>query len=479
MIRSTIISLALGAIFASSATAQFFTPGNVVVVRVGDPSTTLGSSAAQVFLEEWNPVTGTFVQQVEIPNSTTGASPSFSQRGFSSSEGCLNLTADGRFLVLGGYDRAIGDTDPTAEPAASTPRVIARIDTLTGTIDTSTALTDAYDGNAFRGVASDDGSRFWTSGNSTNGSVRFVSNLGANTSLQINAGSPTNARWINLHRCDLFITSASTGAMTLGPLQVGMGGLPTMSGQNLTLLPGFPMGTSLAQGNPYDTWFANETTVYVADFNQNSTIGGVQRWELVAGTWTFQYRIAVMVGAGTTFGARGISGITRNGVNEITFTAEEPGFITHLYTVADTGPASVPTLIFTEAAETDLRGVRYISTQFSRVTAGCSQADLAVSGAGLVGTDVRTEVCNPAGFPFINYSFTALGLPLTNCACVVAANPEVIAGGPVGVLSIPNNASLVGTVVLQQGIDFLDPAASCVEVPFLTLTDAIQYTIQP
>ncbi|HIE70336.1 MAG TPA: hypothetical protein EYP98_09205, partial [Planctomycetes bacterium] len=124
MIRSTLLSLTAAALLTSTAAAQFFTPGNLVVLRVGDPTITLGSHAAPLFLDEWNTTTNTLVQSLQIPNSSTNAAPSVTQRGFSSSEGCLTMSADGRYLVLVGYDRTLGATDPSSEPAISNQRVL-------------------------------------------------------------------------------------------------------------------------------------------------------------------------------------------------------------------------------------------------------------------------------------------------------------------------------------------------------------------
>ncbi|HEB53550.1 MAG TPA: DUF3616 domain-containing protein, partial [bacterium] len=161
MMRSSLLSLGAVALLATTASAQFFTPGNVVVLRVGEPTATLGSTAAKVFLDEWDTSTNTLVQSLEIPNSSTGAVPSFTQRGYSSSEGCLNVSADGRYLVLAGYDSPVGSPAPNAQPSNTTNRVVAVVDTLTGLVDTSTRLLDAFSGGTFRGVASTDGTEFW------------------------------------------------------------------------------------------------------------------------------------------------------------------------------------------------------------------------------------------------------------------------------------------------------------------------------
>lgn len=479
MMRSPLLLLAAAALCTGTASAQFFTPGNVVVLRVGDPSLTLGTGASPVFLDEWDTTTNTLVQSLEIPNSQTGAVPSFTQRGFSSSEGQLNLSVDGRYLVLGGYDRAVGASDPSAESANSTNRVIAVVDTLTGLVDTTTRLLDAYDSGTFRGVATVDGSEFWLSGDSTLGSVRYAT-LGATGSLDITL-SPANMRWIGIRDSQLYTTSASTGALTQGVLEVGTG-LPTTSGQTATLLPGFPNNGVFSDGAPYDFWFADSNTLYVADSASNGTsgfncAGGVQKWTLSGGTWTLQYQI-------DGFGAdcvRGITGIVRDGVPEIWFTAEPNGFVTSLWKLVDNGPNSLPQLIATEQSETDLRGLRIVGSTFQTVAGGCGQSSLQVQGSGLVGTDIEVQMVNVQGFPFVNYSFQPIGVPLTGCTCTVLYDLGVLVGSATGVVSVPNLPVLSGVTLRVQGVDAFDPNTTCAPlVPGLpmSLTDGVEVTIR-
>jgi len=473
MIRSTLTSLLAAGLLTSTAAAQFFTPGNAVVLRVGDPTITLGSHAAPIFLDEWNTTTNTLVQSVQIPNSSTGAMPSVTQRGYSSSEGCLTLSADGRYLIVVGYDRTLGDTDPSAEPAITTNRIIATVDTLTGLIDTTTALTDAYDTTTFRGAASPDGQDFWISGNSGSGSIRYTT-LGGTTSVDISA-SPTNMRWIDVHKGQVYATSASTGALAQGVMEIGTG-LPTTPGQTATILPGFPINGVFSDGAPYDFWFANDTTLYVADSAFTGSNCGVQKWTLAAGTWTRQYTIVV----GATECIRGLSGVVRNGVAEIWFTAEPSGFVTSLYKVVDTGATAVPTLISTEAAETDYRGVRVIRSFVNTISAGCGQSSLMMTGPGLTGTDIEVEMVNAQGFPFINFSLVSLGLPLANCGCTIVYDLGVLVAASSATLPIPSNPAIIGTGLNVQGFDLFDPTSTCTSpvpgIP-LSLTDGLSIVI--
>ena len=58
---------------ALPARAAGFTPGNLVVVRVGAGATALSNAATQVFLDEYSP-TGGLVQSVPLPGGASAAS---------------------------------------------------------------------------------------------------------------------------------------------------------------------------------------------------------------------------------------------------------------------------------------------------------------------------------------------------------------------------------------------------------------------
>ncbi|MFC7480206.1 hypothetical protein ACFQX7_09365 [Luedemannella flava] len=146
---------------ASSAAADFG-EGNLVVLRVGTGSAALSSAATEAFLDEYTPA-GALVRTVALPTTGTGANRRLTVSGSATTEGALARSADGRYLTLGGYDADPGTASVAGTAAATTARVVARVDGA-GVVDTSTALTDAYSGGNIRGAVTDDGSRFWTVG---------------------------------------------------------------------------------------------------------------------------------------------------------------------------------------------------------------------------------------------------------------------------------------------------------------------------
>jgi uncharacterized protein (TIGR03437 family) len=117
-------------------------------------------------------------------------------------------------------------------------------------------------------------------------------------------GKDNNYRGITVFNNTLYVTkgSGSNGINTV--YQVGAAGtLPTLAAAAaapLAILPGFP--TSLAKtataasDYPFGIWFANATTLYVADEGDGtaadaagSTTAGLQKWILTSGTWKMAY----------------------------------------------------------------------------------------------------------------------------------------------------------------------------------------------
>ena len=141
-------------------------------------------------------------------------------------------------------------------------RVIGRV-AGDGTVDTSTALTDAPDGNNVRSAASIDGTSFWVTGGA--GGVRYASALGATTSTQLST-SGTNFRQVAIFPTpanQLYVSSSSGATIRLGTVGSGT---PTTPGQTISNLPGFPV-----TGSPYAFSFLDVDgngavdTLYVAD----------------------------------------------------------------------------------------------------------------------------------------------------------------------------------------------------------------------
>src|SRR5579872_1321654 len=246
---------------------------------------------------------GTRINSLAVPTSMLVTSFS------SKSELSLNLSPDGTVVTFVGYVAPVnaldvsnsntpGVVDPTNPVAASYYRAIAQL-YASGAIQVTN--TNAYSGNNGRGAILANG-YFYTVGNDNNGGGTPL-NLVTSTGVEIvepgatpgvpvqvgqfsiaqyadpngkfyapdKAGKDNNFRGMTIHDNTLYVTKGSGGNGINTVYQVGnAGSLPTLAtalGTNITILPGLP--TTLAKNadatNPFGIWFANSTTLYVAD----------------------------------------------------------------------------------------------------------------------------------------------------------------------------------------------------------------------
>ena len=340
-----------------------FSPGNLAIVRIDNGGTPLSNASTAAFIDEYTP-TGTLVQSIALPTAASGSNNPLTISGTSTSDGSLNRSSDGNFLVVTGYGTAPGTTGVTGTTSAAVPRVIGRI-AVDGTVDTTTAL-NTFSGNNFRGATSVDGNNFWAVGG--NSGVQYAA-LGATGASFTNiSNAPTNIRTISIFDGNLYANSGS-GAFRL--TQVGTG-LPTTAGQVTANIPGSP-----TTGSPYgffyadlDAGVAGVDTLYVADDTTNSTTaGGVSKYSLVGGTWVSNGVIAAGLTASPSLvsGVRGLTGSVSGTTVTLFGTSNgTAGSITDtLFSIVDASGynaalAATPTLITTLASANALfRGVSF------------------------------------------------------------------------------------------------------------------------
>lgn len=278
----------------TASPAAAFTPGNVVVYRVGDGTGSLVNTGNAVFLDEFTP-TGTLVQSIALPTTTSGSNKRLIASGTATSEGLLTRSVDGRYLTLTGYDATPGGAaNLSASSAATINRVVGRVD-AGGNVITTTALADYADTNNPRSAVSTNGTDLWLTGGA--GGLRYTT-LGATASSQLST-TTTNLRQVNIVNGQLYVSSSSgtTRIATVGT------GTPTNPGQTITNLPGI---NSTNTPSPYSFFFADldagvagVDTLYISD---DTAGAGIRKFSLVSGTWTAN-------GVITAASARGLTGV--------------------------------------------------------------------------------------------------------------------------------------------------------------------------
>jgi len=286
IVQSMLVGFAVLMVAAASH-AGSFTPGNLVVYRVGDGSGSLVLTGNPVFLDEYTPA-GAFVQAVALPATVSGSNKPLVAQGAAGSgsavEGLISNSADGQYVVLTGYDTPLPGPATLSGTActggSAVPRTVGLV-RYDGTVDTSTALTDLACASNVRSAATTDGTNLWASGNQGNtgtGGVKYTTR-GSTTSVQLNS-TDTNMRQVLIFGGQLY------GAVNGGAVSSIGTNLPTTGGQTDTALSLPGSGTS-----PDGLFFASlpgGTVLYLTD----DTAGEIYKWSLVSGTWTANGTIA-------------------------------------------------------------------------------------------------------------------------------------------------------------------------------------------
>jgi Bacterial Ig-like domain (group 3) len=396
--------------------SQAFTPGSLVVERMGTGTGALGSTATAVFLDEYT-TTGSFISNatVALPTTASGNNHILTDSGSASSEGLLTDSVDGHFLTLPGYNAPLGTTGVVSTSSATNPRVVGLVDNG-GNVNTSTQLNAAYSGNNIRSAITIDDSNFWTGG-ATSG-VQYVSLGSTGPSLSVSTNF-TSVRSLGIFNNQLYTDSNTVNAnpaLALAGLGTVGTGLPT-TGQAITELPGFPTAND-SSGNapsPYEFVFANSTTAYVAD-DRTDGFGGLQKWTFNGLAWSKAYN--AQAGSGTDSGIRGLVG-DFSGASPLLYGTTTATSSNRIVKFTDTGTGFTTTTLATAATNEGFRGIAFAPTAGTATTTSMSS---------------NIDPANP-------------GNPFTLSATVSPAT------GPTGTVTFYNNGVVLpnGVVQLQGG----------------------------
>ena len=339
-----------------------FTPGNLLVLRLGDGSPLpSGNVAMALYLDEVTPAGGR-VQTIPVPVADNGPHQSLTGSRIGDAEGLLTRTDDGQYVFFTGYDAPPGTTNLSNLPSSQIPRIVARLD-ANGTLDTTTTITDGYSPGTIRSAFSPDGVNLWVSGGSgqnATGGVRHTTLGNTGPTTQISTTN-TNTRGVTIAGGQLYASvSTNPTPLRLGP--VGSG-IPTTPGQSITQLPGLPTGLNAPGNEPNQFFFADLSpnvpgmdTLYIAD-----TVRGLCKYALVNGTWDLRGE-GPWTPAGT--GLKGLAGRVDDGVVTI-YGVTNQASGTQLLVCTDAGGANgaLPALLATNySAGTNqiARGVTFV-----------------------------------------------------------------------------------------------------------------------
>jgi autotransporter passenger strand-loop-strand repeat protein len=405
-----------------NTTAAEFTPGDLVISISGDGdgSGAYGDNAASPVTLEEITTGGAVVSQLVLPQTSyvvNGVTEyAISSEYGSQSEGSLELSADGHSLVIVGYgvnaetynsaastvyggNALAQSTSVTGGPYVVVPRVVADIN-ADGVIDTSTALTNVFNENNPRSVATVDGTSFWLSGQGLKGDTTqgvFYATDGATTATSIN--DATDTRTAEIYNGQLYISADTTqGATNISDY----GALPT-SATTPIVLTGLSNSVVLTAAtantantaeigqsvnlSPENFFFANNNTLYVADSGnpKNGGVGdgGLQKWVYNGTSWNLEYTLSAglnLVPGTAAYGTSGLIGLAGKVVGDTVefyatsynLTDIEP---TYVYAITDSlsatsGAGEQFSTIFTAAPGSNVRGIAFAPTPLGPTISG-------------------------------------------------------------------------------------------------------------
>jgi len=415
---------------SGSITVAGFGNGNLVVNRLGDGTTSLGSIAAPISLLEVT-TTGTVVNTLSTGVFTGTNLLTDTATGTSNG----NLSSNGQYLAVPGYNAAVGTTG-----VATTNTKATNVFGLGYTVATRVNFpATVYPSNNYRSVVPTSTSTFYTAG--TPGGIWYYD--GANF---VNVcATVSNTRIVKIYNGNLYFTTA-TGA---GIYQVGTG-LPTTAGQTASLV------FNTVTASPYGFAISPDgNTAYVADDSTvNANIGGgIQKWSKVTGTWVRQYTLGTI--------ARSIT-VDFSSTNPIIYATTAETSNNKIIKVIDNGTALTSSDVTSAGANYIFRGVDFAPAAPSpKITASGSVAACnttygtasSITSFNLSGTNMlgAITITPPAGFEVSTTSDFSANIG-TNASPITVGSSETIASTPIYV-RIPGTtaaSTYAGNIVLSS-----------------------------
>ena len=298
--------------------------------------------ASPISLEDQNPTTAQVLASKTFPVSAvvtsfsskselglnianTPAGPVATFMGYAPAGAGFPATATGKLNVSNSDNSAFMDaTNPVTMFYGSNYAFNRSVVAVSASGADSITQTLAYGGNNGRGAVLAPNGLYYTVGNSNNGSgtpTELTTSTGLNVTTPGSTpnstmldpafeaipgdkpGKSSNFRGITLFDGNLYFTkgSGSNGIDTVYTVSNPGGQLATpatASSARVSVLPGFPTtpARTTPDYTPFGLFFANPTTLYVADEGSGDAVdlsdhSGLEKWTLSGGTWHLDYTL--------------------------------------------------------------------------------------------------------------------------------------------------------------------------------------------
>ena len=307
---------------------------------------------SNLLISNVNGTTGTIDNTLNVSALAAAQGINLNTSFSSKSEGALNLTPDGSGITFMDYNTTAGQLDVSnsntpgvTEPgntdtAAATYRGVVQLGLANNGLQYTT--TNAYNGNNGRAAVLGSNGYYYMVGNGGNGNGSAQTTAGTGVQLLtpgMNATAATpgttqvgsynvtqngyaadkaakdnNFRGETIYNGVLYVTkgSGSNGidtvyqvgpagmtSSTSSPTATAAGGISVLPGFSTVLAKATPSATAPVD-HPFGLFFANSTTLYVADEGSGSTAdlsttpyeaGGLQKYSLINGSWALDYTL--------------------------------------------------------------------------------------------------------------------------------------------------------------------------------------------
>ncbi len=471
-----------------------FTPGDLALLRVGGTAangaggSALTNSSTAIFIDEYTP-TGTYVQTLALPTAASGGNNPLTLSGTATSEGELNLSTNGLFLLLTGYDTGVGTASPVNATSTTIPRTVGEI-SVSGAINTTTALTDFASANDARGAVSSDGTKIWLAGaDSSTGGVRFINGLGGSTSTDLTGTALKNTRDVEIFNGQLYFSSDKVTSI----VEALGSGTPTSGTPTLTALS----GSALAPGSNSSTnafFFARLgtgadftvngsdsgfNTLYIADNDTHSSgsTPGITKY-----TWNGTSWVSNGTVGGTADGYEGLTGVVGSNGTVTLYATKPTAFVSIVDASGYNGTFSAsPTTLASSPSNTAYRGVAFAPESLPDLTvsvSGPSSAAVANSYSytmtasnigGVTASGVTVQFTLPSGTGLTNVQgsggngFSAATTTVSGHPVVTFTGASLSAGTSVS-LTVSMTDNSAETVSVLLGAAVIDPSNTVSEL---------------
>lgn len=316
---------------------------NLVVIRVGDGAQALSLNGNSMYLDQFA-ASGSYVNTFAAPERGASAILAIGQPNVQGTTGNitgsgLTRSADGRLMVIAGYNTSLGFGSSLAAASSSdVPRGVGIIDSA-GHYTLAVSSTAAiYSQAAFRACVADGTNNYW--GCANKGGIYYFGFDDPEASV---ASVVSNVRSFAVFNGNLYFASAVAGTDGIWKLD----GLPR-AGAPSTLL--FPNGTSTSDMEVSP----NGNLIYVADDRAAANGGGILRYEFDGSNWNLAYALT----NGLASGARYV-GADFSGPNPILGVVTPESENNRLVAIVDTGATATGSTVASAGVNQIFRGVRF------------------------------------------------------------------------------------------------------------------------